>query len=86
MRRCRLLPFSLFLAGITFGADQWIKNDDLVISVEEMVRKVQPTRTEKRFDEIGWAPTILAAEALAEKLGRPMFLFVYNGKIDTGRC
>jgi hypothetical protein len=82
----RLLTLSLFLLPATFGAEQWIKNDPLVTSVEDAVRKLQPTRAEKRFDEVGWAPTILAGEALAQKLRRPMFLFVYNGKIDTGRC
>jgi hypothetical protein len=54
--------------------------------VEKKVREIQPSRDEKRFDEIGWAPSILAAEALAKKTNRPVFLFTYNGKIDTGRC
>ena len=29
---------------------------------------------------------ILAAEARAKELGRPVFLFTYDGKIETGRC
>ena len=68
------------------AAETWIKDDKLVVSIEEKVRKVQPTRAEKRFDEIGWASSILAAEQVAAKVNRPVFLFVYNGKIDTGRC
>ena len=68
------------------GAENWLKNDKLTESVETKVREIQPSRDEKRFDEIGWAPSILAAEALARKTNRPMFLFTYNGKIDTGRC
>jgi hypothetical protein len=74
----------LIIAAV--GAESWLKNDKLVETVETKVREIQPSRDEKRFDEIGWAPSILAAEALARKTNRPMFLFTYNGKIDTGRC
>jgi hypothetical protein len=76
----------LILLSTAFAAETWLKDDKLVESVEKKVREIQPSRDEKRFDEIGWAPTILAAEALARKTNRPVFLFTYNGKIDTGRC
>ena len=83
----RKLGLSLLSAALLMGAaETWIKDDKLVVSIEEKVRKVQPTRAEKRFDEIGWASSILAAEQVAAKVNRPVFLFVYNGKIDTGRC
>jgi hypothetical protein len=68
------------------AAETFLKEDKLVSSVEGKVHKVQPTRAEKRFDEIGWAPSIVAGETIAAKLNRPLFLFTYNGKIDTGRC
>jgi len=76
------------LAGALLAAavETFLKDDKLVTSVEEKVRKVQPTRAEKRFDEIGWAPSIVAGEAIAAKVNRPLFLLTYNGKIDTGRC
>jgi hypothetical protein len=76
----------VLLATAAIGADTWLKDDRLVISVEKQVRNIQPTRTEKRFDEIGWAPSILRAEELAKKANRPVFVLFYNGKIDTGRC
>jgi hypothetical protein len=76
----------MMLIGAAVAAETWLKDDKLVVSVEKKVREIQPSRDEKRFDEIGWAPSILAAEALARKTNRPMFLFTYNGKIDTGRC
>ena len=83
----RKFCLSLFSAALFAGAAEfWLKDDKLVIATEEQVRKVQPTRAEKRFDEIGWASSILAAEQAAAKLKRPVFLFTYNGKIDTGRC
>jgi len=84
MRRLGLLAVSVaVLAG---GAETFIKDDKFVNSVENKVRKMLPTRAERRFDEIGWAPSIVAGRALSAKLNRPLFLFTYNGKIDTGRC
>ena len=83
----RKFSLSLLSAALLAGAaETWIRDDKLVTTVEEQVRKVQPTRAEKRFDEIGWASSILAAEQLAAKFNRPIFVFFYNGKIDTGRC
>jgi hypothetical protein len=83
----RKFGLSLLSAALLAGAaETWIKDDKLVSKVEDQVRKIQPTRAEKRFDEIGWASSILAAEQVAAKLNRPVFLFTYNGKIDTGRC
>jgi hypothetical protein len=78
--------FSVVLVGSAVAADAWLKDDSLVSSVEKKVHALQPTREERRFDQIGWAPGILAAEARAKELGRPVFLFTYDGKIETGRC
>lgn len=77
---------SALLLGSAIAADVWLKDDSLVSSVEKKVHDLQPTRQERRFDEVGWAPGILAAEARAKELGRPVFLFTYDGKIETGRC
>jgi hypothetical protein len=60
--------------------------DAFVAKVQKKVHDLQPSRGEKRFDEIGWAPSILEAEKIAQKLNRPIYLFTYNGKIETGRC
>ena len=77
---------SVLLLGTAIAADVWLKDDALVASVEKKVHEVQPTREERRFDQVGWAPGILGAEARAKELGRPVFLFTYDGKIETGRC
>jgi hypothetical protein len=82
----RTASAGVILIGAVVAAEGWLKDDQLVVSVEKKVREIEPSRDEKRFDEIGWAPNILAAEAQAKKTNRPMFLFTYNGKIDTGRC
>ena len=78
--------FSVVLAGSVTAAEVWLKDDSLSSSVEKKVHSLQPTREERRFDQIGWAPGILAAEARAKEIGRPVFLFTYDGKIETGRC
>jgi hypothetical protein len=62
------------------------KNESFVAKVQKKVHSIQPSRGEKRFDEIGWAPSILEAEKIAKRLNRPIYLFTYNGKIETGRC
>jgi hypothetical protein len=56
------------------------------MQVEERVHAVLPSRAERRFDEIGWARNIREAERLAKQHNRPIFLFTYDGNIDTGRC
>jgi hypothetical protein len=82
----RIAGLSLFSVALLAAADVYLKDDALVDSVQKQVRQIQPTRAERRFDEIGWAPSILAAEAIAARIHRPIFLFTYNGNIDTGRC
>ena len=67
-------------------AQSGLKDDGVVSKVQKKVRAIQPSRAEKRFDEIGWAPTILEAEKIAKRLNRPIYLLTYNGKIETGRC
>jgi len=83
----RTLGLSLLAVGFLAGAaETWIKDDALVTDVEAKLRKIQPTRAEKRYDEIGWANSILQAEDVAARSNRPIFLFTYNGNVDTGRC
>jgi hypothetical protein len=54
--------------------------------VAARVQELQPTRQERKIDQIGWARSILAAETLARENGRPVFLFTHDGRINTGRC
>lgn len=69
----------IFVAAVCSGAS-------LVDEVDKRVHAVQPTREERRLDEIGWARDVRDAEALAKQHGRPVFLFTYDGNIATGRC
>ena len=47
--------------------------------VDRRVEEWQPTKAERAFDEIGWAKDLGEARQLAEKHGRPIFLFTYDG-------
>jgi len=87
----RKLAGSVLSSVVIFGsaataADIWLKDDGLVASIEKKIHAFEPTREERRFDLIGWAPSILSAEARAKELGRPVFVFTYDGRIETGRC
>jgi hypothetical protein len=62
------------------------KGENVATWVETQVKALQSTPAEKRFDEVGWAKGIVQAEKLARQHNRPVFLFTYNGSIDTGRC
>ena len=73
-------------AALWAATQSWLPDDKLVSSVDKRVREIQPSRAERRYDEIGWAPNILAAEEAAKKSGRLVYLLTYDGNIDTGRC
>jgi len=79
---------SLMLATLALAmhAADRANDSDLSAWVKERVKAMQPTADERRFDDIGWAPGIVPAEKLARQHTRPVFLFTFNGNIDTGRC
>jgi hypothetical protein len=74
----------LFLPTLSGGdeAPPASDRDEVIKRIEEL----QPTAKERRFDEIGWASGITAAEKLAKASGRPVFLFSNVGELDIGRC
>jgi hypothetical protein len=60
---------------------------DLAAWIEKRVQGWQPTRQERRFDDIGWAKDIRQALQLAKTHQRPVFLFTYDGESLAGyRC
>jgi len=82
----RYLPAIALSTFTLFAADHYLRDDSLVKSVEDKVRKNQPSREERRWDLVGWAPDVQSAELAAKKANRPVFLFTYDGNIETGRC
>ncbi len=53
--------------------------DRLAARVDRQVQAWEPTRAERRLDEIGWARDIRTALRLAAEHHRPIFLFTYSG-------
>jgi hypothetical protein len=72
----------LLAAGMTALAGE----ADFAAKVDQCVEAWQPTREERRMDEIGWASDIRDALRLAKKHNRPVFLFTLDGRINIGRC
>ena len=81
-----LHAFAVASTTVALFASAMPDDNHLVDWVEKRVRELQPSRAERKIDEIGWASGILEAERLARSLNRPVFLFTYDGRIDTGRC
>jgi hypothetical protein len=75
---------ALLAASVAIAADKPAERD--AAWVDQRVKEWQPTAEEKRFDEIGWAKDIRAAEKLAKENNRPVFLFTHEGRMNIGRC
>jgi hypothetical protein len=60
--------------------------EKFIAGVQKRVQEVQPTRSERKFDQVGWAKDILDAERLAKANNRPVFLFTHDGRVNWGRC
>jgi hypothetical protein len=73
------------LAGTLFAADT-VKDGSVANWVQKKVDKLQPTSAERIFDRIGWAPSLTAAMTASKAQNRPVFFFIYDGDIATGRC
>jgi hypothetical protein len=84
MFRVQLMMAALLAAGVSIAAHKPPERD--ADWVDQRVKEWQPTAEEKRFDEIGWAKDIRAAEKLAKEHNRPVFLFTHDGRMNIGRC
>jgi hypothetical protein len=79
--------FSILLLSAAPAFSQPPRSDaDLAAWVSRRVREWQPTRDERRFDDIAWVDGIREALRLAKAHGRPVFLFTHDGHMDVGRC
>ncbi len=82
---------SLALAGVLALAAQadaasTLSNSKLETYVPRRVAELQPKKAEKRFDEVGWAGSLVEGKKLAAESGRPVFVFTHDGRINIGRC
>jgi hypothetical protein len=82
-----VLAAGMFFLPVTEVLPQTaVKNEQVADWVKNRVKTLQPTPDEKRFDEVGWAGSIVEAERLAREHNRPVFLFAHDGRIESGRC
>lgn len=88
MRRFFLLSgvLALLLACAALAADKSPADGDPAAWVDARVKERQVPPDERRFDEIGWARDIRAAEQLAKEHNRLVFLFTHDGRMNIGRC
>jgi hypothetical protein len=84
MFRVNVMLAALLTATVALGADKPAERD--ADWIDQRVKEWQPRAEEKRFDEIGWAADIRAAEKLAKESNRPVFLFTHDGRMNIGRC
>ena len=87
----KLLQFGSILSILVLSAytavGQTPRSDaDLAAWVSRRVREWQPTRDERRFDDIAWVDGVREALRLAKTHARPVFLFTHDGHMDVGRC
>ena len=81
-----ILTAACFISVAAAGEPKQVPDNKLADYVTKRVKQVQPSRDERRIDEIGWAPSLTAAKLFAATEKRPVFLFTHDGKISTGRC
>lgn len=74
--------FALTLAAPTALAAA----DSVETWTDQRVQQNLPSKEERRLDEIGWAPTVIEAQGLSAKSGRPMFVTTHDGDVARGRC
>jgi hypothetical protein len=77
-----LLTAGLASAGLLAADRQESSDAALMARVDRRVEAWQPTREERRLDEIGWAPDLREAFRLARQHHRPIFLFTYSGSTN----
>jgi hypothetical protein len=54
--------------------------------IDKRLERMRPSKDERKFDLIAWAPSLRDAIAAAKASNRPVFLFTHDGHINTGRC
>jgi len=53
--------------------------------IQRRVDEWQPTREEKRFDEVAWAKDLRRARELSRQHGRPQLVITFAGRMNQGR-
>ena len=81
-----MTQIAITLCGLAAALNALASQPEDFAWIEQRVRELQPSATEKRFDDIGWAADIRGAIRLAREHQRPVFLFTHDGRMNIGRC
>lgn len=76
MPRARLACLAVFAATAAAQADTF----------DGAFRRSLPDQVESRWTLVPWRASLRAALAEATEAGRPVFLFVNDGEVASGRC
>jgi hypothetical protein len=80
------LPVALLAIAAFSGPPARAQDGADFARIDRMMDAWQPTRDERRFDDIAWADDIRAALKLGKDNNRPIFLFTHKGRMNVGRC
>jgi hypothetical protein len=94
MPRHGRIPLAQLIVGLLLGTTAAtgcaiagsVSDGSVVRWVDKTVAERQASAEDKRFDEIGWVTDIRTAVRLAKENNRPIFLYIGDGRINTGRC
>src|SRR5437870_1798157 len=82
----RFFAISTLIMSLAFASAAPDDPEAFVTKIDKQIQAWQPTKKEKRFDEIGWVKDIRTALKLAKEHERPVFLFTHDGRMGIGRC
>jgi hypothetical protein len=82
MRYCQFVVVAILCSVASSASGQ----DKEFSRIDRRIELWQPTRDERRFDDIAWADDIRAALKLGKENNRPIFLFTHKGRMNIGRC
>jgi hypothetical protein len=85
MRAVRYIASPAFLL-LAIGSPAYAQEARDFAWIDRRVEAWQPTKDERRFDEIAWAPDLRTAMKLGKQHNRPIFLFTHDGHMAIGRC
>lgn len=54
-------------------------------AIRKQIRRIKETEV-NGWRKIPWTASLLAARRVSEREKQPIFLFTYDGNIETGRC
>lgn len=73
----------LLVAVLTVTAAFAAERDEA--SIRKQLERIKETEV-TAWQKIPWTASLLAARRVSEREKQPIFLFTYDGNIETGRC